>query len=208
MLLVVSGQEPPRRAWAAVGGMQGADVHAGQDEQPTQQQRAGQGEAEAGAPQGSKLAVAEPDGDPVAAGEQDPSDEAGERHPLTANATPRQSRFPPLHQAKPGERRFCRMGADATNAATRSGRKRLRASHLTRLIIQTTRWDPSGADQIDAQHQTTDLAVGGSNPSRRQTCSSEAIKQGKPQRGFLAGQDRLEVLGHVVPGWNLVVAAG
>ena len=27
--------------------------------------------------------------------------------------------------------------------------------------------DPSGADQIDAEHQATDLAVGGSNPSRR-----------------------------------------
>ena len=27
--------------------------------------------------------------------------------------------------------------------------------------------DRSGADQIDAEHQATDLAVGGSNPSRR-----------------------------------------
>ena len=35
-------------------------------------------------------------------------------------------------------------------------------SHLSRL-------DPSGADQIDAEHQATDLAVGGSNPSRRAT---------------------------------------
>ena len=60
------------------------------------------------------------------------------------------------------------------------------ASHglIIRLIIQTIRrdpsgaiWtdeasnvsrpDPSGADQIDAEHQATDLAVGGSNPSRR-----------------------------------------
>jgi hypothetical protein len=60
------------------------------------------------------------------------------------------------------------------------------ASHglIIRLIIQTIRrdrsgsvWtdeapnvsrpDPSVADQIDAEHQTTDLAVGGSNPSRR-----------------------------------------
>jgi hypothetical protein len=55
---------------------------------------------------------------------------------------------------------------------------------ITRLIIQTIRQDPtgsvwtdeasnvsrpdlSGADQIDAEHQATDLAVGGSNPSRR-----------------------------------------
>jgi hypothetical protein len=55
---------------------------------------------------------------------------------------------------------------------------------IIRLIIQTIRldpsgfvWideasnmsrpDPSGADQIDAEHQATDLKVGGSNPSRR-----------------------------------------
>ena len=55
---------------------------------------------------------------------------------------------------------------------------------IIRLIIQTIRQDPSGADQIDdpsnvirpdrsgadqidAEHQATDLAVGGSNPSRR-----------------------------------------
>jgi hypothetical protein len=55
---------------------------------------------------------------------------------------------------------------------------------ILRLIIQTirqdrsgsnqiddlsnvSRLDPSGADQIDAEHQATDLAVGGSNPSRR-----------------------------------------
>jgi hypothetical protein len=55
---------------------------------------------------------------------------------------------------------------------------------IIRLIIQTIRRDPfgsvwtddasnvsrpdrSGADQIDAEHQATDLAVGGSNPSRR-----------------------------------------
>jgi hypothetical protein len=30
-----------------------------------------------------------------------------------------------------------------------------------------SRPDPSGANQIDAEHQATDLAVGGSNPSRR-----------------------------------------
>src|SRR4029453_7202866 len=52
------------------------------------------------------------------------------------------------------------------------------------MIIQTIRQDPSGSDQIDdpsnvsrpdrsgsdqidAEHQATDLAVGGSNPSRR-----------------------------------------
>jgi hypothetical protein len=55
---------------------------------------------------------------------------------------------------------------------------------IIRLIIQTirrdpsrslrideavnlSRADPSGADQIDVEHQATELAVGGSNPSRR-----------------------------------------
>jgi hypothetical protein len=42
------------------------------------------------------------------------------------------------------------------------------------LIIQTIRRDPSGADQIDAEHQATDLAVGGSNPSRRALTSGFA----------------------------------
>jgi hypothetical protein len=57
-------------------------------------------------------------------------------------------------------------------------------SLIIRLIIQAIRRDPSGSDQIDdpsnvsrpdpsgavqidAEHQATDLAVGGSNPSRR-----------------------------------------
>src|SRR5262245_25082479 len=35
-------------------------------------------------------------------------------------------------------------------------------SHVTSL-------DPTGADQSDAEHQPTDLAVGGSSPSRRAT---------------------------------------
>jgi hypothetical protein len=35
-----------------------------------------------------------------------------------------------------------------------------------------SRPDPSGADQSDAEHQATDLAVGGSNPSRRATNSA------------------------------------
>jgi hypothetical protein len=35
-------------------------------------------------------------------------------------------------------------------------------SHLTSL-------DPTGADQLDAEHPPTDLAVGGSSPSRRAT---------------------------------------
>ena len=60
----------------------------------------------------------------------------------------------------------------------------LRVGYLHCLIIQTIRRDPSGAvwtdgafevsrpdrsgaDQIDAERQATDLAVGGSNPSRR-----------------------------------------
>src|SRR5215204_525307 len=61
---------------------------------------------------------------------------------------------------------------------------------IIRLIIQTIRrdrsgsvWiddpsnvsrpDRSGADQIDAEHQATDLAVGGSNPSRRAKCAGQ-----------------------------------
>jgi hypothetical protein len=32
--------------------------------------------------------------------------------------------------------------------------------------------DPSGPDQTDAEHQATDLAVGGSNPSRRATITA------------------------------------
>jgi hypothetical protein len=41
--------------------------------------------------------------------------------------------------------------------------------------------DPSGPDQIDAEHQATDLAVGGSNPSRRAKAAGQAIKQKKLQ---------------------------
>jgi hypothetical protein len=33
---------------------------------------------------------------------------------------------------------------------------------IIRLIIQTILLDPSGADQIDAEHQATDLVVGSS----------------------------------------------
>jgi hypothetical protein len=48
------------------------------------------------------------------------------------------------------------------------------ASHglIIPLIIQTIRRDPTGSDQIDAEHQATDLAVGGSNPSRRATITA------------------------------------
>jgi hypothetical protein len=42
-----------------------------------------------------------------------------------------------------------------------------------------SRLDPSGADQIDAEHQPTDLAVGGSNPSR------PARSQGQQPEGCL-----------------------
>jgi hypothetical protein len=43
------------------------------------------------------------------------------------------------------------------------------ASHglIIRLIIQTIRQDPSGADQIDAEHQATDLAVGSNHTDFR-----------------------------------------
>jgi hypothetical protein len=77
---------------------------------------------------------------------------------------------------------------------------------IIRLIIQTIRRDPtgsvwideasnvsrpdrSGADQIDAEHQPTDLAVGGSNPSRRtKRAAQRAIKQEKPGAADLAWQ--------------------
>jgi hypothetical protein len=80
--------------------------------------------------------------------------------------------------------------------APRMARQRPRRL-IIRLIIQTIRRDPSGsvwtdeasnvsrpdrsgADQIDADHQATDLAVGGSNPSRRaHHCSSAALWQGR-----------------------------
>jgi hypothetical protein len=42
-----------------------------------------------------------------------------------------------------------------------------------------SRPDPSGADQIDAEHLATDLAVGGSNPSRR----AKAQVRGSMARG-------------------------
>ena len=35
-----------------------------------------------------------------------------------------------------------------------------------------SRPDPSGTDQSDAEHQATDLAVGGANPSRRATITA------------------------------------
>jgi hypothetical protein len=75
---------------------------------------------------------------------------------------------------------------------------------IIRLIIQTIRrdpsgaiWtdealnvsrpDPSGADQIDAEHQATDLAVGGSNPSRRAKRTGQGpLKQEELQQVILA----------------------
>jgi hypothetical protein len=72
------------------------------------------------------------------------------------------------------------------------------ASHglVIPLVIQTIRLDPSGsvwidepsngsrpdrsgADQVDAEHQATDLAVGGSNPSRRANAQFSGYKQEK-----------------------------
>jgi hypothetical protein len=40
-------------------------------------------------------------------------------------------------------------------------------SNQTDEASEVSRQAPSGADQIDVEHQATDLAVGGSNPSRR-----------------------------------------
>ena len=45
-------------------------------------------------------------------------------------------------------------------------RDRTRSDQIDEAL-NVSRPDPSGADQIDAEHQATDLAVGGSNPSRR-----------------------------------------
>jgi hypothetical protein len=48
-----------------------------------------------------------------------------------------------------------------------------------------SRLDPSGADQIDAEHQATDLAVGGSNPSRRADVQVKSLRAefGSNRRG-------------------------
>jgi hypothetical protein len=73
------------------------------------------------------------------------------------------------------------------------------ASHglIIRLIIQTIRQDPTGSvqideasdvsrpdptrsDQIDAEHQATDLAVGGSNPARRTHASGQRPRVNTP----------------------------
>jgi hypothetical protein len=77
---------------------------------------------------------------------------------------------------------------------------------IIRLIIQTIRrdrtrsvWtdeapnvsrpDPTGADQIDAAHQATDLAVGGSNPSRRAHFRmSKPMKRAKSLFRWACGQ--------------------
>jgi hypothetical protein len=78
---------------------------------------------------------------------------------------------------------------------------------IIRLITQTIRRDPSGsvwidkapnlsspdrsgADQIDAEHQATDLAVGGSNPSRR--APKPQVSTGLPHtRRTSAAEDRV-----------------
>ena len=83
---------------------------------------------------------------------------------------------------------------------------------IIRLIIQAIRRDPtesvwtdeasnlsrpdrSGSDQIDVEHQATDLAVGVRIPrAARQRCRSAAIKQEKLDRADLA----VAVLGHLV----------
>jgi hypothetical protein len=44
--------------------------------------------------------------------------------------------------------------------------------------------DPPGADQIDVEHQATDLAVGGSNPSRRANIAVQ-----RPVTGFCLVSD-------------------
>ena len=76
---------------------------------------------------------------------------------------------------------------------------------LSWLIIQTIRRDPSGsvwideasdvrrpdrseANQIDAEHQPSDLAVGGSNPSRRASITAAQ----RPYRRNLVDPDPVE----------------
>jgi hypothetical protein len=54
------------------------------------------------------------------------------------------------------------------------------------LIIRTIRRDPSGADQIDAEHQATELAVGFESLAAAQTRRLRAIKQEKLNRIDLA----------------------
>jgi hypothetical protein len=97
------------------------------------------------------------------------------------------------------------------------------ASHglIIRLIIQTIRQDPSGAvwtdeapnvsrpdrsgaDQIDAEHQSTDLAVGGSNPSRRANAPGQKLCSRIP------GPDRSPVQTDLVgssPVWWMIRSA-
>jgi hypothetical protein len=83
---------------------------------------------------------------------------------------------------------------------------------IIRLIIQTIRqdpsgavWtdearnvsrpDPSGADQIDAEHQPTDLAVGGSNPSRRAKVHVRACQAREAMPGGSGGVSPLATTG-------------
>ena len=50
-----------------------------------------------------------------------------------------------------------------------------------------SRPDPSGADQIDVEHQATDLAVGGSNPSRRAKRAGQGLSSKRSSMdGYLA----------------------
>jgi len=86
---------------------------------------------------------------------------------------------------------------------------------IIRLIIQTIRRDPtgsdqiddpsnvsrpdrSGADQIDAEHQATDLAVGGSNPSRR-TPSAQVNGLGWSHAGRLRSEAAFAALAGANP---------
>ena len=95
---------------------------------------------------------------------------------------------------------------------------------IIRLIIQTIRqdpsgsvWtdeasnvsrpDPSGADQIDAEHQATDLAVGGSNPSRRAKCAGQRYyskgSRRPPESGLIIHcRDAVTVDAPKAVGWN------
>jgi hypothetical protein len=101
-----------------------------------------------------------------------------------------------VHQPPPDGK----SGSRSTVVAV--SRPRGAGSHglIIRLIIQTIRRDPSGAvwtdgasnvsrpdrsgaDQIDAEHQATDLAVGGSNPSRRAPFGSTVSSRGQSAWG-------------------------
>jgi len=111
--------------------------------------------------------------------------------------------------ATEGQRQSCRQGRELpsvhreyTDHAFHDGGSAVVIS----MVIQTTqpeppepnwtddtphlsRLDPTGADQSDAEHQPTDLAVGGSSPSRRATLPHVSRHVSGKQRPFGSSLD-------------------